>query len=559
MLSEEPSLKDRVIAFFKGSPKRYSFAPEMDGAAKRWIQEYKKIFDQVSAMNAGNNVAENLNTVTRNEQIKRIGKLVDELGGNAATQVPKSVIKRIGKVVPEGNGEESAEGRGQSAENKIVRRGKLADSDKKTATGTENVQDSGERFAINEDFEESLNRWDKKTIGFSFVVGETSNALQEAGIPKRQIRWDASKIATLLNKHKGMSIDVIKQIPQLLELPVIVIDSKKGPNAKIVMGDLYDSNNKVVTAVLLLTPTSKKGNVLELIKISSAEGRGHIKSLFTYDDGTSVPVRYVDKKRIQSWLNVNRLQLPLHNLDSDSINIVSQNAENSNTSDKNSSKDFDSGERFALADGSRATSTEVAAAKRNIREMGVDPAGIISIADKYFDRYSGQLTRTGVRYEFLSAAESLFDKAVGAMDRAYTKIEALADELISNEKDTSGRAEEINSIKRHIREITFEVRERDKGEFDSVGGYAQFRKDNFGKLKLGNDGASVDTVYAELQNLYGTSMFPDLNTVGEMLIHIASVCTKLSSRAVGTLFEDYNAHRGISYFEPPASLYFSQR
>ena len=156
ILDEEPSLKDRVIAFFKGSPKRYSFAPEMDGAAKRWIQEYKKIFDLVAKYNAGMNVVTN-----------QIGvESAEGRGQSAATQVPKSVIKRIGKVVPEVNGEESAEGRVQSAEttpstaggpppsrgrlsaeNKIVRLGKLADSDKKNATGTENVQDSGERFA----------------------------------------------------------------------------------------------------------------------------------------------------------------------------------------------------------------------------------------------------------------------------------------------------------------------------------------------------------------------------------------------------------------------------
>ena len=352
------------------------------------------------------NVVEDVTTVDKKEQIKKIGKLVDEPGGTA-TQVPKKVIKKIGKLVPE---------------------------DKKTASGTK-VQDSGERAAINEEFKERLDRWDKKTIGFSFVVGETSTALQEAGIPKRQIRWDASKIAALLNKHQGMSIEVIKQIPQLLESPVIVVDSKKNPNAKIVMGDLYDANNKIVTAVLLLTPTSKKGNVLQLIKISSAEGRGHIKSLFTYDDGTAVPIRYVDKKRIQSWLNVNRLQLPLHNLDSDSINIVSQNTQNDKGFDKKSSKDFDSGERSALADGKRATAGEVAAVKSSISKRGIDPKGIIAIADKYFARYSGQLTRTGVRYEFLAAADMLFDLTAESGDRAYASVEALAEELVTNEKD----------------------------------------------------------------------------------------------------------------------------
>lgn len=180
----------------------------------------------------------------------------------------------------------------------------------------------GERYSIDERFESLIDSWDGNTIGFSFVVGETSDALQEAGIPKKQIRWDASKIKTLLGKHNGMTIETVKQIPELLENPIIVIDSKKGSNSKIVMGDLYDEHGNVVTAVILLTPTSKKGNVLDILKISSAEGRGHIKSLFTHEDGTPVAVRFVDKKRIQSWLNVNRLQLPLHNLDLDSNDII---------------------------------------------------------------------------------------------------------------------------------------------------------------------------------------------------------------------------------------------
>lgn len=179
------------------------------------------------------------------------------------------------------------------------------------------------RYAINENFNNQIDNWDGKTIGFSFVVGETSQALQEAGIPNKQIRWDASKIVKLLDKHSGMTKEIVKQIPYLLENPIIVIDSKQNSNAKIVMGDLYDSNGKMITVVLLLTPTSKKGNVLKMIKISSAEGRGHIQSLFKNDDGSPVAVRYVDKKRIQSWLNVNRLQLPLHNLDLDSYTKMS--------------------------------------------------------------------------------------------------------------------------------------------------------------------------------------------------------------------------------------------
>ena len=184
------------------------------------------------------------------------------------------------------------------------------------------AQRDGVDFSINSKFYDQFDKWDGKTAGFSFVMGETSDALVEAGIPKKQIRMDATKIISLLNKHKGMTPTVVRQIPELLEHPVIVIDSKKNDDARIVMGDLRDANNKAVTVVLLLTPTSKKGNVLDIIKVSSAEGRGHLSSLFTKEDGTPVTVRYTDKKRIRDWLNVNRLQLPLHNLGLDSnINV----------------------------------------------------------------------------------------------------------------------------------------------------------------------------------------------------------------------------------------------
>ena len=234
------------------------------------------------------------------------------------------------------------------------------------------------KYSINSKFYEQLDNWDGETIGFSFVVGETSEALQKAGIPRKQIRWDASKITTLLKKHSGMTRETVKGIPELLENPVIVIDSKKGDNSKIVMGELYDENGKIVTAVLLLTPTSKKGNVLDLVKISSAEGRSHISSLFMKEDGTPVTVRYVDRKRIQNWLNVNRLQLPLHNHIMDSNNIIPQNEKNAseavrnsagNRSSTNAARDDTASESIILPTGENAS--------RNTRNsLGEDSAPI---------------------------------------------------------------------------------------------------------------------------------------------------------------------------------------
>ncbi len=229
------------------------------------------------------------------------------------------------------------------------------------------AEDSGGSYSISERYAAQLQNWDKTTTGFSFILGFTSDALQSAEIPYKQIRLDASKVKNILEKHNGMTIDTFLEIPELLEHPIVVIDSKQNANSRIIMGDLHDSNGKLVTVVLLLTPTSRKGNQLDILKVSSAQGRGHIESLFKYDDGTSVKIRFADKKRIQDWLNANRLQLPLHsfNLDSkarqeshrrvtensslaDTTSLASDNSIPQNSSNVNSFSEnsFDDVEKF---------------------------------------------------------------------------------------------------------------------------------------------------------------------------------------------------------------------
>lgn len=134
------------------------------------------------------------------------------------------------------------------------------DSGKNAGNGQKNNADGTvmKAYSVNEDFVQKLEKWDKNTVGFSFIVGTTSDALIEAGIPKKQIRLDATKLKRTLNDHQDMTLDVIKQIPELLKNPIFVIDSKSNKDARIVMGDLYNENGKIVTVVLILNPKSKK-------------------------------------------------------------------------------------------------------------------------------------------------------------------------------------------------------------------------------------------------------------------------------------------------------------
>ena len=455
ILSEEPSLKDRVIAFFKGAPKRYSFAPEMDAAAKRWIQEYKRIFDQVAARNAGMNVVEDVTTVERKEEIKKIGKLVDELGGTA-TQVPKKVIKKIGKLVPDEN----------------------AESNKKTASGTK-VQDSGERFASNIVLSDAdLDEYMK--VGKTKHTRDKKQRMLDKG--KKPILTSKSEASEFIIKAiKGEALGEVKAYQKIGDRLASAISAKR--NSLDLYGKYLEINaDDLREAYKNHKQPKEKGD----IALSDEEFANIPEYIDTFDGITSVDEyngkvkAYLYKKsengyyRILTVVSNERSSLQVtkmigvskekfetkfqnkkerdtgsprgqdasipstkarHTAGALSDNSIPQNSQNDKGFDKKSAKDFNSGERSALADGKRATAGEVAAVKSSISKKGIDPKGIIAIADKYFARYSGQLTRTGVRYEFLAAADMLFDLTAESGDRAYASVEALAEELVTNEKD----------------------------------------------------------------------------------------------------------------------------
>lgn len=58
LLEAEPTLKDKILSFFKGASTDYADVPKLSGAAKRYYRTYKKLFDEFSARNAQSNALE---------------------------------------------------------------------------------------------------------------------------------------------------------------------------------------------------------------------------------------------------------------------------------------------------------------------------------------------------------------------------------------------------------------------------------------------------------------------------------------------------------------------
>ena len=378
------------------------------------------------------------------------------------------------------------------------------------------------KFYEDKYYQRQIDRIDELKQGSYITVGEipTGSPLNMVGFPSSIVYFDVSKIIKEMRTRKDVvSAETMKAIPQVLNNPVVITEfvDEKGEISANVYGQLYVSNSPVVVGVMM--KQTPKGNIVNKIK-TVHPNRSVLKEM------TDDKILYLseNKKETKSWFqSLGKQVLPLRGKQFGFIRSISQNSQNDKGFDKNSSKNVDSGGRAALSDSKKATSSDVARVKGAISEAGIDPRGIMALSDSYFDRYDGSLTRTGLRYEFLDAARTMLQSDGDAYDRAFAKIEAIAEELTLNERDGSGFSNDLREIQSHIREITFALKDQDKGEFDSLGGFNEFRKRHFGRLNIANEGASVDSVYGELQTLYGLSLFPDQNTAQEMLIQIADV------------------------------------
>ena len=171
--------------------------------------------------------------------------------------------------------------------------------------------DSNTEYSLNSSFKSEVDSWYndkeqfKKSGGF-FKVGKTSDALKSIDVKDQDIVWDKSKIKDILNKHDEMTIDEIKEVPNIIENPIIVMQSKTRLNSITLFGEVY-ADGMPVLAAMQLSPTGKSGRVLDMSKISSAYGKSKAQDLIDTSD-----VLYIDpnKKRTDSWLRALGLQLP---------------------------------------------------------------------------------------------------------------------------------------------------------------------------------------------------------------------------------------------------------
>ena len=166
------------------------------------------------------------------------------------------------------------------------------------------------RYSINENFVNEYDRWDKQQTGIYFRTGTTSEALQSIGIDDKNIYFDSSKIIQIKNKHPEMTDDIIKAIPEILENPIMILQSKTRVNRVVVFGEVVDEIGNPVMTALELKPTFYGNEIGNVVKIASAYAKKKGKGLQKFINESDVLYLDENKNRTESWFQLLRLQLP---------------------------------------------------------------------------------------------------------------------------------------------------------------------------------------------------------------------------------------------------------
>lgn len=186
---------------------------------------------------------------------------------------------------------------------------KAASENAKKAQKNTAQKGGGVQYSLNAGFANELDAWIKggKKGGGYFHIGTTSKALQSIGVSDYKIYWNAGKIAKIMKEHPAMTADVIKSVPQVLEHPVLVMQSQTVANRITMFGEAMDADGKPVLVAVELSPQNKRGEVMNFSVIASAYGKNNAQNLIDTSD-----ILYIDadKKRTNTWLEALGLQLP---------------------------------------------------------------------------------------------------------------------------------------------------------------------------------------------------------------------------------------------------------
>ena len=216
-----------------------------------------------------------------------------------------------------------------------------------------NVGSADVVFAENEEtlrsaraFGEELDSWmenqpdKRRTDGGYFTLGKVSSILHHLGIQSGNVLFRKSKIQYTLDKHPEISDSEIKQVPFILNDPVLVMKSSSRDDSIVVIGDQITKDNRRQLVSLLLNPTQGGCTVTDFALVTSTYGKSN--SSLSYNilgDSDNKPSEILflseDKERVEALVRPLRVQFPSGNLKLGSVGSITYDGSKVNIIGKN--------------------------------------------------------------------------------------------------------------------------------------------------------------------------------------------------------------------------------
>lgn len=211
------------------------------------------------------------------------------------------------------------------------------------------------RFSKKTGIEDEIQNWfdnntaeqRKKSLGF-FRLGTTSEVLKNIGLDDVDIFLGKAKTQIILDTHPEMSIDTIKNIPQILEQPIMITSSLSRPKDSIVIFGNEIKDNKAV--MISLNISNGKGEITEYY-VTSAYGRAK-GGVVKYLNDSKYYFIEPDKKITNAWLSALGVQFPSSTTKYGYINRVPQDMTKGNSKFSLKSYSDEMGLRFSGKDDS---------------------------------------------------------------------------------------------------------------------------------------------------------------------------------------------------------------
>ncbi|MBS6955970.1 MAG: hypothetical protein KH230_22385 [Enterocloster asparagiformis] len=135
------------------------------------------------------------------------------------------------------------------------------------------------------------------------------------------------------------------------------------------------------------------------------------------------------------------------------------------------------------------------------------------------------LTNNLVRlYEYLRSADQV------DMAQAAELAAGIAKGVLKKAKSSSEYAQQYQDLRQQIKDTKIKITDQDKADLMRMGGYNNFRKQYFGKMKLGNDGISIDSFYQELADQNPELFDSNITHPADQLIAVATAIDTMTSQ-----------------------------